>query len=398
MIDLLLAVVGALAIAVAALSEQLRRFPLSEPLLALLLGVALGPAATGLLQVPSIAAETAAFHEGTRLLLAVSVIAVALRYPITAARSRLRPVALLVVVALPVMALASAGAAALALGVGLGSALLLGAALSPTDPVLASSVVTGGPAVRDLRERDRQVLSLESGANDGLALPLVLLALSVAGATTPGSVALEGLWQVTGAVVVGAVAGWLGGMALRQGEEHGAVDPAPRLLFTVLLAFAVLGASGLAHVDGILAVFVAGLAFNAAATGPERSGSGSIDEAINRFLVLPLFVVFGAALPWEEWATLGWRGPAFLAAVLLLRRLPVILLLRRPLGFSTSQAVFVGWFGPIGVSAIFYLTLLSQRMALPPEVLAAGALVVAGSTVAHGLTTSPGRRLYRRWT
>lgn len=332
------------------------------------------------------------------MLLAVSVMSVALRYPVRDARARLRPVLLLVAIAMPVMALVTAGVAVLTLGVGLGMALLLGAALCPTDPVLASSVVTGTPAEEDLPDRDRQVLSLESGANDGLALPLVLVAIALAGGGSLGAALAESLWQVAGALVLGVLLGWLGARALRAGEDHGSTDTGPRLLFTVVLAFAVLGASGLAHVDGILAVFVAGLAFNHAATGADRTDDAPIDEAVNRFLVLPLFVALGAVLPWSAWSDLGWRGPALVLGVLLLRRLPIVWCLRRPLRMGTPDAIFLGWFGPIGVSAVFYLALEHERLALDPLVLAAGSLVVAASTVVHGLTSAPGRVLYRGTT
>lgn len=396
LIDVLLVAAGALGLAVAALSERLRRLPVSEPVLALAAGVLLGPELLGLLDVPPMTEDSTWLHTTTRLLLAVSVMAVALRYPVAAARAQLRPVLLLLAVAMPVMAGVTAGLAAWLLGVGLGAAVLIGAALCPTDPVLASSVVTGGPAEEDLPARDRQILSLESGANDGLALPLVLLALAVAGADSLGAAVAESVWQVAGAVLLGVPAGWLGGRALRAGEEHGSTSPGPRLLFTAVLAFAVLGAAGLVHVDGILAVFVAGLAFNHVATGSDRTDDVPIDEAVNRFLVLPLFVGFGAVLPWSAWTELGWRGPALVVGVLLLRRLPVLWALRRPLGLGRPDAVFLGWFGPIGVSALFYLAMEAERLAVDPVVLAAGSLVVAASTVVHGTTSAPGRVLYRR--
>ncbi|SOD98119.1 cation:proton antiporter domain-containing protein [Blastococcus haudaquaticus] len=396
MIDIILLAAGALGLVVAALSERMRRLPVSEPVLAMTAGVLLGPAVAGVLDLRPLTDDHTWLHPATRILLAVSVMSVALRYPFGAARSRLRPVLILLAVAMPVMAVVTAGLAALVLGVGLGTAVLLGAALCPTDPVLASSVVTGGPAEEDLPERDRQILSLESGANDGLALPLVLVALAIAGADPLGAAALESLWQVAGAVAVGAATGWLGGRALRAGEEHGSTDPGPRLLFTAVLALAVLGLSGLVHVDGILAVFVCGLAFNLVGTGLERTDDAPIDEAVNRFLVLPLFVAFGAVLPWEAWGELGWRGAALVVAVLVLRRVPVVWLLRRPLRLGRPDALFLGWFGPIGVSAIFYLVLEAERLRLDPVVLAAGTLVVAASTVVHGVTSSPGRVLYRR--
>jgi len=398
MLDVLLAAVGLLGLVTAALSKPLRRTPLSEPLLALAAGMLLGPAVSGALDFPTVLEEQGWLHEACRVLLAISVMSIGLRYPLGEARTRLRPVLLLLVVALPVMAVVTAGLATVLLGMGAGAALLLGTALSPTDPVLASSVVTGGPAEEDLPAHDRQILSLESGANDGLALPLVLAAVAFAGPLSGVDAALEACWQVLGAVALGAVVGWLGARALTAGAEAGLTDRGALLLFTVLLALGALAASGLARVDGILAVFVCGLVYNGVVTGSEREAEVPIDEAVNRFGVLPLFLALGAAVPWQAWADLGWRGPALLVAVLLLRRLPVLLALRRPLGLSWPDAAYLGWFGPIGVSALFYLTLEADRLALPAEVLAAGTLVVVGSTVAHGLSSSPGPVLYRRFS
>ena len=397
-IDILLLAGGLLALVVAGLSERMRRIPVSEPLLGLLAGVLLGPAVADVLPVAPFVEDHTWVHTTTRILLAISVMSIALRYPLGDVRSRIKPVLILLAVVMPVMALVTAGLSALVLGVGLGAAALLGAALCPTDPVLASSVVTGGPAEEDLPARDRQILSLESGANDGLALPLVLAAIALAGSLTGGAAALESVWQVLGAVLAGAGTGWLGGRALKAGDEHGSTDPGPLALFTAVLALMVLGLSGLIHVDGILAVFVCGLAFNGASTGSERAADVPIDEAVNRFLVLPLFIGVGAALPWAAWGDLGWRGPALAVAVLLLRRLPILLLLRRPLRLGWADAVHLGWFGPIGVSALFYLALEAERVGADPIVLSAGSLVVVVSTVVHGVTAAPGRVLYRRAT
>ena len=398
MTDLLLTTVGLLALVVAATAKRMHRWPVSEPLLGLAAGVVLGPALAGVLDVPTVVEEHGAMHEGTRVLLAVSVMAVALRFRFTSVRRQARPVLLLLAVAMPAMALLTAGCAWLTLGVGLVPALLVGAACAPTDPVLASNVVTGEPAERDLPERNRVLLSIESGANDGLALPLVLVAVAVAGAAELGPAVGESLWQLGGAAVVGVVGGLAGSRVLKEGKEHRSTDPGPQLLFTLLLALALLGTAGLLHVDGILAVFIGGLVFNLRSTGRERSGAVSIDEALNRFLVLPVFVLLGAALPWQEWQRLGWRGLALLGLVLVVRRLPVLLALRRPLGLCRVDALYLGWFGPLGVSALFYLSLEAQRLDLDPVVPAAGSLLVAGSTVVHGLTSSPGRALYARDT
>lgn len=397
-LDLLWVAVGTLGVVVAALSGRLRQLPMSEPLLALVVGVVLGPQVLDIFDLPRITSDHARIHEASRVLLAISVTGVALRYPFAAVRAQWRPVVLLLAVAMPAMALVSTGLSMWILGTSLATALLIGTAVCPTDPVLASSVVTGEGAERDLPARDRQVLSLESGANDGLALPLVLIAIAVAGALTGGDAAVEIAWQVLGAIVLGAVVGAVGGKALRFGEDHGATEQGPILMFTILLALFVLGVSGLIMVDGVLAAFVAGLAFNLVASGRERRTEVNIDEVINRFAVLPFFLALGAMLPWYEWSVLGWPVLVLAIAVLVLRRLPVLFALMRPLRVGAPDAAYLGWFGPVGVSALFYLTLEAERLGVKPDVLAAGTLIVVVSTVAHGLTTAPGRAAYRKAT
>ncbi|OBB77246.1 sodium:proton antiporter [Mycobacterium sp. 852014-52144_SCH5372336] len=392
--DLLLTSVGVLGVIVAALSAKMRRLPVSEPLLGLAAGALIGSQLLDVFHTAPLTTEHSLLHEVSRVLLAVSVMAVALRYPFADVRRCWRPVTVLVLVAMPVMAVVTAALGWLFLSIPVATAALLGAAVCPTDPVLASSVVTGEDAERDIPARNRQLLSLESGANDGLALPLVLAAIALAGGTGIGAAVLESLWQVFGAVAIGTALGWAGGKALKLGDEHGAADPAPALFFTVVLALGILGVGGLLQTDGILAVFVGGLVFNAVGTGRERAAEVSIDEAVNRFAVLPLFVLFGATLPWQSWLDLGWRGVALALAVLLLRRIPILLVLGRPLGLKIRDSLYLGWFGPVGVSALFYLTLEADRMGVDETVLAAGSLVLVVSTVAFGLSGAGGRKLY----
>lgn len=397
-IDILLVTVGLLGVVVAALSSKMRRMPISEPLLGLVAGVLIGPRVLGVFDLPPLTAGHSLLHEVSRILLAVSVMAVALRYPAADVRRSWRPVTLLLLVAMPLMAVVTAALGWFLLSIPFVAAALLGAALCPTDPVLASTVVTGEDAERDIPARDRRLLSLESGANDGLALPLVLGAVALAGGMSAGAAVRESLWQVLGAVAVGAAMGWAGGRALRLGDKFGATAAAPALFFTLVLALGILGLAGLLHLDGILAVFVGGLLFNVVGTGQERAAEVPIDEAINRFAVLPLFVLLGAVLPWQSWADLGWRAVALAVCVLLLRRLPILLLLRRPLRLSTPDALYLGWFGPVGVSALFYLTMEADRVGVDETVLAAGSLVLVVSTVAFGVSGVAGRVLYARTT
>jgi sodium/hydrogen antiporter len=273
---------------------------------------------------------------------------------------------------------------------------VLGAALSPTDPVLASGIVTGEPATRDIPGRDRRVLSLESGANDGLVLPLVVLAVAFALERPLSSELGKVVYELAGAVVVGAAAGLAAGRALRWAERHREMGPAVRSLYTLVLAAFLLGLSGLLEIAGLLSVFVAGLAHNRTVTAGDRESEVSVDEAMNQYLVIPVFVLLGVVLPWDAWTELGWGGVWFVLIVLFLRRLPVVLALRRPMRATWIHTAWLGWFGPIGVAALFYLGHADEQGVTDPRLWAAGTLVIAVSTVVHGLTAGPARMLYRR--
>ncbi len=389
------ALVGSLAVALAALSSRIRDLPFSEPLLALLLGVLVGPQVLGLIDVPETTRSTL-LTETARVLLAISLIGVALRYPVRRLRPVITPTAVLVTAGMVGMAALSAGLAWLVLGVPVALAALLGACIAPTDPVLASSVVTGEPAEKHLPVRTRQLLSVESGTNDGLALPLVLLGVALVVRESLGQAALDGLYQVGIGVAVGVAIGLVAGRAVTYALQHSDVDQGASFVFTLVLAVAVLGVARVLNADGVLSVFVAGLAYNAVVANDEVGPQNTLDEGVNRYVVLPLFLLLGIELPWSQWADLGWVAVVFPVAVLLLRRLPVLLALVRPLGLRLRDGVFLGWFGPIGVSAAFYLMFSEEEGVTDPRLWAAGSLVVAASTVVHGVTAAPGRHLYRR--
>ncbi|WP_432487808.1 cation:proton antiporter domain-containing protein [Kineococcus sp. SYSU DK018] len=389
------AVLGVGGVLLALASRRVRRWPVSEPLVALLLGVALGPHLLRVVEVPAEDRDLLLL-EGSRLLLAWSVTAAALRFPAHELRALVRPVLLLLVVVMPLAALAG-GAAALLTGLPLALALLVGACLCPTDPVLAASVVSGDLAESSLPARLRQLLTVESGANDGLALPVVVLALAaVLPGETLGSAVATLLQEVLVGVAVGVAAGWLAGKGLRLATRDGALGEGPKLVFTLLLAVAVLGVTRVLGGDGVLAAFVAGLAYNRLVPDSDRSPQDAVDEAVNRYAVLPLFLLLGAVLPWGGWADLGPGAIAFAVLVLLVRRLPFVLALGRPLGLRGRDAAFAGWFGPMGVSAVFYLAHSLHRGVEDPRLFAAGTLAVVASVVAFGVSASPLTLLYAR--
>jgi sodium/hydrogen antiporter len=398
-LPLLYATIGVASVVLALVSRRLRALPVTEPLVGLTLGIVLAQA--GVLGGSGAVGWTEAQRdtlllESSRLLLAASVMAAALRFPTDRLRELVRPVTWMLLVVMPVAAVIS-GALSMTLGLPLALAAVVGACLSPTDPVLASSVVTGYVAEKSLPQRLRVLLTGESGANDGLALPLVAIAVSLSlTARDPGGEALLLAWDVLGAAAIGAGAGLATAAGRRLATREHDLAAGPTLVLTLLLALATLGVARLAGTDGILAVFVAGVAYGARTDRSTREEQDMVDEAVNRYAVIPFFLVVGAALPWADWAALGPALALVTLGILLLRRLPTVLLMAPALGLDRREAAFAGWFGPMGVSAVFYVFHARDQGVEDPRLVAVGMLLVACSTVVHGTTAAPLARLFAR--
>ena len=397
-LNIALVTVGSVVLVVGLLSNPIRRSPVSTPMLALLAGVLLGPAVSGLLDPAGWGSRTTILEQATRLTLAVSLMGVALRLPEAFPLQRWRTLAVLLGLVMPLMWLASGLLVYLILGLPFLVALLIGAAITPTDPVVSSTIVTGKVAEENLPGRLRHTLAAESGFNDGLAYPFVLL--SVLLLTRPPGEALSHwltrtlLWEVGFALVFGAILGYGAGRLMEWAKSRDDVEESFFLVYTVALSLVVLGAAKLLGSDGILAVFVAGLGFDFA-VGGDRRQQERVQEAVTRFFILPIFVLLGLTLPWQGWVELGWGAPVLVVAVLLLRRLPAVLATRGVLGTvgGRDEALFLGWFGPIGVAALFYAN-LSLRETGVEAAWTVGSLLVFASVLAHGVAATPLTRLY----
>lgn len=393
MLDVYLAAVGGLALVLGLFSRKLRELPVSGPLLAMVLGIVMGPAVTDVVDI-SAADRDGTLSTASRLALAMAHMSIALRFPLSKIRPRVGHIAFLVTAVMLGMAVIVAGLSWLMLSFTLAGAWLLGAALAPTDPILASSVVSGEPAEQDLPLHVRVLLSLESGANDSLSSALVIVGIVVVTGGSWGSGLAEIASGVGVAVVAGLVLGDIAGRLLTWAERRREIEHSAFLAYVLTLTAFVLGAVELLGGQGMLGVLVAGLAYNHRLTQSELSEEWEIQQAINTVLVLPVFTLFGIALPWGAWADLGWLGLGFVVAVLLLRRLPLLLVAGRALDLGRREAAFTGWFGPVGIAALFYLTHAAERGASGTTTWAAGSLVIAASVLVHGLTATPFRWLY----
>ncbi len=399
--DTIVALLGGLILVLGLTSSTLTKGPVPPTLIALLIGVAVGPEVLNLVDLEKMGDRPTLLEQAARLTLAIGLIGVALRIPRQFLESNWRGMLVLVGLGMVLMWIIASGLIYLILGLPVWLSLLIGAIITPTDPIAASPIVTGQVAENNLPKRLRNSISFESGANDGLSYLFVFLPFLVL--TKPAEEALSHwlfttlLWHVGVATFFGLLLGFAAGKLLRASERFGMIQPDWRLVYTVALGLLAAGAGKLIKSDELLVVFAAGVMFTWVVSGDERRNEEHGQEAVNRFFAIPIIVLLGTALPWQGWIDLGWRGIALIFAVLMLRRPPVLLVLRplAPQLRNTADALFAGWFGPIAVAAIYYGVLMEHRLG-EPLIWDVVSLVICGSIVAHGLTGAPLTRLYGR--
>jgi NhaP-type Na+/H+ or K+/H+ antiporter len=293
-------------------------------------------------------------------------------------------------VAMPITAAIVALAAHALLDLDWTRAFLLGALLSPTDPVLSSSVVTNPRVPRIVRHS----LNLESGLNDGLALPPVLAlstALVVAG--SDGFVWWRFVLQDVGlGLAFGLVAGLLASRLLPRGEYTREAMPAhQRALYALGVAFATYGITVLPpHGNGYIAVFVCAIVLGIRRPDVRRYVEQRSDDLIE-IVKLGVFVVFGSLLTVDGLLTDGWAAVALVVVALLLARPVAVWVALAGLRVDWATKAFMSWFGPRGVATMtFSLLVLTQRIPGNERIFELTALVVLCSIVTHGLTDTPG--------
>jgi NhaP-type Na+/H+ or K+/H+ antiporter len=173
-----LAVIGGLLLVMGLFTGLINNAaPASEPLIALLAGILIGPGVLGWLNLSTLGDQEVILEQASLVTLAVALVGVALRLPVGFITNNWRPLVVLLGLVMPVMWIVSGLLTHLILGIPFLVALLIGAIVTPTDPVVSSAIVTGDVAEENLPGRLRHLISAESGYNDGLALPFVLLPL-----------------------------------------------------------------------------------------------------------------------------------------------------------------------------------------------------------------------------
>ena len=421
-------VAGALLIGMALAGSALKRAPLTASMFYLGAGAALGPWGAGLLQLDAVE-DAAVLERLTEIAVIISLFTAGLKLRLPGSDGRWRAPILLATLA---MVLTIGGVAAFgvtALGLPMGAALLLGAVLAPTDPVLASDVQVS-------HEHDaepvRFSLTGEAGLNDGTAFPFVMLALGLMGTHGIGAFGwrwftVDLVWAVAAGLGVGTLCGaGIGKLVIYLRRVHREAVGLDEFLALGLIALSY-GIALLIHAYGFLAVFAAGLSVrrierqHSEVTAPadvEHAGVSTDEQAtdpalapaymaravlgfneqLERLGELAVVLVVGAMLADIE----AIRPGMWLALWLFLVIRPaatLLTLLRVPM--SNPQRAFIAWFGVRGVGSIYYLAFaLSHGVADPTgRMLADSTLVViAGSIVLHGVSVTPLMKRYSAFT
>ena len=412
-------IAGVLLIGMALSGTVLKRLPVTAALFYLAVGAVLGPWGVGLLRIDAI--EDASWLERlTEIAVIISLFTAGLKLRLPASDPRWRVAILLATVA---MVLSIAGIAAFAMavvGLPLGTAVLLGALLAPTDPVLASDVQVE-------HEHDAEPVRLgltgEAGLNDGTAFPFVVLGLSLMAAPDGRASAWHWLaidlgWAVAAGLIVGTLCGaGVGKLVLYLRREHREAVGLDEFLALGLIALSY-GLTLLVHGYGFLAVFAAGLSMRRIereqssveppadvvqagasleeqATDPQTAPAYmaravlNFNEQLERLGELAVVLVLGAMLADIEAPAAGFWVAAALFVVI--RPLATLLaLVRAPL--SRPQRAFIAWFGVRGVGSMYYLAYaLAHGVATEPARTIADItlVVVTASIVLHGVSVTP---------
>jgi NhaP-type Na+/H+ or K+/H+ antiporter len=428
-------VIGLLLVFMALAGSVLRRLPVSTAMLYLVVGVALGPRGTGTIVLDPLR-SSALLERLTEIGVIISLFTAGLKLRVSPRDPLWRPAVRLAFLSMTLTVALVAAVGVLGLGLPLGAAVLLGAVLAPTDPVLAADVQVADPGDRD---RLRFTLTAEAGLNDGAAFPFVMLGLGLMGLHDLGWagwrwLAVDAVW----AVAAGLGIGWALGTVIARlvvylRREYRTALGLDEFLTLGLIALAY-GAALLAHAYGFLAVFAAGLALRRverkATARDEPIDPGRIEEpreaaagaaagaaAASDPRKAPAYMAHAVLGFNEQLERIGEVALVLLLGAMLVPRLvsvealwaaPLLFLLIRPAAVFTGLAgsaarpaerQLMAWFGIRGIGSLYYLAYALGR-GVPPDVaerLAALTLtLVAVSVFAHGISVTPLMARYER--
>lgn len=402
------------------------RLHIAEPPLATFVGIIFGPRVAGIITPTAWGLGDNVVQEVTRFVVSVQCFTIGVELPKKYMSQHWRSIGMLIG---PVMAfgwLVCGLFIFLICNCSFQTALVISACLTPTDPVLSSSILDNSLFAERIPRRIKNMLAAESGCNDGTSFPFLYIGLSVLRNSTFGGTLKEWflitiLWQCIFGTFLGMVIGWVANWLLKFSSQRNLIAPPTYLVFYLLLAIFCIGVASTLGVDDFLVAFAAGATFGNDGWFSSKTAESNLANVVDLLLNSAMFVYFGASIPWSSFASANaesrlaeltpWKLFGLLLLILAFRRLPVVLALKPliPNLRTWREALFAGHFGPMGVGALFLAiearAQLETGTSLPlPNIPLPGKLperhqrtleliwpvicfVVLGSIVVHGLST-----------
>jgi NhaP-type Na+/H+ or K+/H+ antiporter len=379
-----LAIVAALVFGWGTLSARLERFDVTAPITFVLAGLLL---THGPLAVLGVQPSDELIKELAEFTLALVLFSDASRVGLHELRADSGLYLRLLGVALPLtIALGTVLALALA-GTSIWLALLVGAALAPTDAALGAGMM-GNPLVP---ARIRRLINVESGLNDGIATPFVSVALAgAAGGHAAGHGPAAAVAELAVGVLVGVAVGGVGGLLVNAARRRGWAAEGFGGAAVLGLAVCAYASAVAVHGNGFIAAFVAGLAFGSAGG---RRGEPLVPfvEETGALVSLLVWLAFGAVELVPAVESLTWQMVLYaILSLTVVRMLPVLVALTGArLDWATS--ILVAWFGPRGLASVVFALLALEELGRPTAgpAVAVITITVVISIVAHGATAEP---------
>lgn len=391
-----------LLLGIGVLSRQ-HALPWSATIVYLLAGVlaSLGLGAIGVTRLSPVTDHTV-FERVTELALVIAVFGSGLAVEREVRRSSWRLIAVLLVVVMPATIAVIALFGAYAMGLPLAAAVLLGAVLAPTDPVLAGDVGLAAPGEIAVGE-PRLSLHTEAGANDGLASPFVIVGLLIAthhhAGWVGGWLAVDLVYRVGVALTLGIAAGWAAAAAISQLRDREVFSSDLDGFLALAVSLVTYGACELLGGYGLVAVFAAGIAFRRRESDDvlhARVYRGS--ELLGRLLELAVLLLLGSVITTAGLAVPGVAGWLLAPLLIVVVRPALVLAAAAGAPFGLRPRLFLGFFGVRGVAALYYAAVVAGGHDLSRHdtavVVWTTVVCVSLSVVIHGVTATS---LTRRW-
>ncbi len=313
----------------------------------------------------------------------------------------------LLAIAMPVTIGAVALLGSLLLGLSAGAAVVLGALLAPTDPVLAGDVGVGPPGDEDEHEPNFSLTS-EAGFNDGLAFPFVWLGILLASDDRDAGAWLEWaladvVYGLSAAVVIGAALGVAAAWSVKRLRDRDLLASYLDGYHAIATALVVYGAAEAAGTYGFVAAFIGGLAFRRYERDHAvNAGVHQGAEQVEKLLELGVILLLGSMLTTSGLAAPGWEGlVVVLALIVVIRPVSCLLAFIGSRLDHPDEKAFVAWFGVRGIGSIYYAAVVAGAGVLPADevrlLMWTAILAVIVSIPVHGATAGPSmRRLMAR--